>query len=73
MCNIFATMWDNLCSKMTKDNKGQQQCDTLQPFAMSYAILQYSTVLPSTSATICDDLRSRMTKDDKKATLCNHL
>ena len=51
MCNTFATIWDNLHSKMTKDDKGQQQGDTLQPFAMSYAILQYSTVLPFTFLT----------------------
>ena len=36
---------------MLKDNKGQQKGDALRPFAMSYTILKYSTVLPFTFAT----------------------
>ena len=35
-----------------KDDKGWQKDDALRPFAMSYTILQYSTVLPFTFATL---------------------
>ena len=48
LCNTFATIWDDSCSRTTKDNKRQH---FLHPFVMSYTILQYSTVLPFTSAT----------------------
>ena len=42
---------DDLGRLALKDNKGQQKDDALRPFAMSYTILQYSTVLPFTFAT----------------------
>ena len=42
---------DNLGRFMLKDDKGRQKGDALRPFTMSYTILQYSTVLPFTSAT----------------------
>ena len=42
---------DDLGSFALKDDKGRQKGNTLQPFAMSYTILQYSTVLPFTFAT----------------------
>ena len=48
LCDTFATIWDNLCSRTTKDDN--RQC-FLHPFAMSYTILKYSTVLPFTFAT----------------------
>ena len=44
LCNTVATIWDDLHSRMTKGN-------TLRPFAMSYTILQYYTVLAFTSTT----------------------
>ena len=46
--NTFAIIWDDSRSRTTKDDKGRH---TLRPFAMSYTILQYSTVLPCTFAT----------------------
>ena len=56
LCDTFAMIWDNSHSRMTKviwDNSHSRMTkgDTLRPFVMSYTILQYSTVLPFTSAT----------------------
>ena len=48
LCDTFATIWGDSCSRTTKDDKGRH---ALRPFAMSYTILQYSTVLPFTFAT----------------------
>ena len=42
------------CIIVLKDDKGQQKGNALWPFAMSYTILQYSTVLPFTFATFLD-------------------
>ena len=45
---------DDLGRFTLKDNKGRQTGDALRPFAMSYTILQCSTVLPFTFATFLD-------------------
>ena len=42
---------DNLGQFALKDDKGRQKGDALRPFAMSYTVLQYSTVLPFTFVT----------------------
>ena len=48
LCDTFATIWGDSRSRTTKDDKGRH---TLRPFAMSYTILQYSTVFPFTFTT----------------------
>ena len=51
MCDTLRCFCDDLGRFALKDDKGRQKDDTLRPFAMSYTILQYSTVLPFTFAT----------------------
>ena len=48
---------DDLGRFALKDDKGRQKGNTLRPFAMSYTILQYSTVLPFTFATFSNAFR----------------
>ena len=42
MCNTFATIWDDLRSKTTKDNKKATLCDHLQGLIPFYNTLQCS-------------------------------
>ena len=55
--NHVRHFWDDLGRFTLKDNKGQQKGEALRPFVMSYTILQYSKVLPFTSATFSDAFR----------------
>ena len=54
MCNTFATIWDDLHSRTTKDNKKVTLCDHLQCLIPFYDTLQCSLSLLQPFLTISD-------------------